>query len=43
MEKYLNSLLMRNATEIVEQPIRLPPLTQRLTNASLVRTFHFNY
>ena len=37
MEKYLNSLLMNNATGIVEQPVSLPPLTQRLTNASLVR------
>ena len=36
MEKYLNSLIVRNATEIVEQPIRLAPLAQRLANASMV-------
>jgi hypothetical protein len=38
MEKYLNSMLVKNATEIVEQPIKLPPLTQRLANASKVWT-----
>jgi hypothetical protein len=37
MEKYLNSMLVKNATEIVEQPIKLPPLTQRLANASKVK------
>jgi hypothetical protein len=36
MEKYLNSILMKNATEIIEQPIRLAPLAQKLTNATKV-------
>jgi len=35
MEKYLNSMIMKNATEVDEQPIRLPTLTQKLTNASM--------